>query len=467
MWYSEVNFRRKIVILILVQISIIISSFLITACLEAEKILAGHTINAAGKNRVLASQVEVEMHRLAFGKDASPAITDKSEALGFKIDSDTVTTLASGNIFDKLEALRTNIYSIKQDPALPDNGVVPTPFLFEKKIQKMGEIPDEGVLPMAPRFNDDWQGIADVYDVYYDSIVSLVSEREFTLEDIEETMRVGDDLILRSDILTAKLSDELESFSFQIVVLQIVLGIINVVTHVFLIWMIVRIFKKHAEEKSKKEKFATLGEFAAILAHDMRNPLGTIYNSAKLISKNVKDSKGKTEMDRIDRSINRMSRQIDGVLNYLKEPKLELGSYSIKEMLKASINDIEMPGSIEISLPTDDVTIYCDGKKLEFVFTNLILNAVQAIGGNSGYITISMKEDTPDHIKLSFEDSGEALPEPTDTIFQPLYTTKMHGTGLGLTSCRNIMQAHNGTISARNNPVTFTLTLPKGAGLKK
>ena len=433
----------------MIQIAIIISSFFITAYLEAEKTLAGHMINTAGKNRVLASQVEVELHRIALeGKgtsiSGSPGIIPGAE-----------NDIPDEDIFDKLDALRKNIYSLKHEGVFGTVMPIPT-----ENDSTSDWTLDGRLLPIAPQFDDDWKKIAEKYDVYHNSITVMVSENDYTMLSIEERLRIGDELIVLSDGLTAKLSNGLAAFSFQIILLQIVLAAINVATHVFLILVIIRVFRKAAEKRLEGEKFAALGEFAAILAHDMRNPLGTIYNSAKLVSKNVTDSRSKTEMKRIERSINRMSMQIEGVLSYLKVPRLELDSHSLKEMLQTSIDDVEIPDNIKVNVPADDIMIYCDAKKMEFVFTNLILNAVQAIGTSAGYITISV-ENAPRYITLSLEDSGDAIPEPVDAIFRPLYTTKTHGTGLGLTSCKNVIKAHNGKISARNEPVTFTLELPK------
>ena len=433
------KFRHKIISLILLQIAIIVTSFFVTAYLEAEKTLAGHTINVAGKSRVLTSQVEVALYHLALNYNMQTSMPDPA-ALSSRSDPSTSTMLASDSVLDSLRALKTNIYILKQG----------------------GAVPDYELLPIPPRFNEDWQNVADVYDLYYDSVMSLVTEEDFTVQNIEERMQIGIELIALSDILADKLGGELESFSFQIVVLQVLLGVINVVTHIILIWVIMRIFRRHAKEKNEQEKFVVLGEFASMLAHDMRNPLGTIYNSVKLVSKNIKDGRDKNEIKRINRSIDRMSHQIDGVLNYLKTTKLNLGSHSLKGMLSACINDLKVTRNIKLNLPAEDTTIYCDAKKMEFVFSNLLLNAVQAIGSELGYITITIKEDEADHVTISFEDSGDDITEENmKKIFDPLYTTKMHGTGLGLTSCRNIVGIHGGTISARNNPATFIITLPK------
>ena len=97
---------------------------------------------------------------------------------------------------------------------------------------------------------------------------------------------------------------------------------------------------------------------------------------------------------------------------------------------------------------------------MEFVFANIILNAVQAIGGSTGRITIGVRGGVAES-SVSFENSGPVVGKKNmQRIFEPMFTTKMHGTGLGLTSCRNIVELHSGRITATDGPVTFTIHLP-------
>jgi signal transduction histidine kinase len=103
-----------------------------------------------------------------------------------------------------------------------------------------------------------------------------------------------------------------------------------------------------------------------------------------------------------------------------------------------------------------------DYLKLETVLSNIVINAVQAIG-KIGQITISV-EDKPDGIVISITDSGPGIPEKhLSKIFEPLFTTKPLGTGLGLASCDAIIKSHGGKISVTNNPTTFTIWLPKNS----
>ncbi len=105
--------------------------------------------------------------------------------------------------------------------------------------------------------------------------------------------------------------------------------------------------------------------------------------------------------------------------------------------------------------------IYADEVKLEVVFSNLIRNAVEAIGNDVGSIEIKIQEDEKQVI-VDIIDSGIGIKgNDINQIFEPLYTTKQTGTGLGLVSCKNIVEQHGGKISVKNNPTTFTIRLPK------
>lgn len=437
------KFVHKVTVLIMLQVTVIITSFLVIAYFESQQTHAGHAINVAGKNRVLASQVEIELYHLVLSSSVRGDVPNTQEILNSPVTFGATTTYVPYNVFDALGALETNIYLLKHG----------------------GSASGDKILPMLPQHSEDWQNIADMFEQYYDKVLELASKEDLSVQDIMEVEQVGVRMIVLSDILTEKMSGELEMFSLQMIAMQVLFGIVNVAIHVVMVWLILRIFDRHAKERVEQGKFIMLGEFASVLAHDMRNPLGTIYNSISLISKNITDDRGRKEVNRINRSIKRMSHQIEGVLNYVKTPKLDLESHSLRGMLEACIKDMGIPGNVRLNLPESDATVYCDAKKMEFVFANLILNAVQAIGTVPGHITVAVKEGEPDRITISFENSGDAIPEEhTKKIFEPLYTTKMHGTGLGLTSCRSIIEIHNGTISASNDPVTFTISLPRHGG---
>jgi len=97
---------------------------------------------------------------------------------------------------------------------------------------------------------------------------------------------------------------------------------------------------------------------------------------------------------------------------------------------------------------------------MEIVLINLLLNSIQSIDQNQGTISIRIKQINKNAI-IEIEDSGLGIPEDIiNDIFKPLVTTKQKGTGLGLASCKNIIEQHGGSISFQNNPTVFTVTIP-------
>ncbi|EGP94259.1 Sensor protein [Nitrosarchaeum koreense MY1] len=223
--------------------------------------------------------------------------------------------------------------------------------------------------------------------------------------------------------------------------------------------------KKLAESHAmmKNERLGAIGQLSASMAHDLKNPLATIKTSATIIQKQVINTDPEIEkaMQRMDRAIFRMSHQIDDVLNFVRITPLNLSEKRITDIINESIDLLEIPNNIKLKIIDSDFTILCDVKKLEIVFTNIILNAIQAIGKVEGQIDIK-SQVIDDNIKIEISDSGPKIPsEILDKVFEPLFTTKEKGTGLGLSSCKNIIEQHGGTISAHNNPTTFTIILPK------
>jgi signal transduction histidine kinase len=216
-------------------------------------------------------------------------------------------------------------------------------------------------------------------------------------------------------------------------------------------------------EPEGRNRLVHIGELTSRITHDMRNPLTVIINYSTMIQKNSKNRLDKKSLDQlalIENEARKMYRQMEDVLNYVKLPPLKLQNHSLHDILKKVIENIQTDDDVEIHLPKTNPQIICDIDKLEIVFVNLITNAVEAIGG-TGSITISAKT-TSDDIVIEIEDSGPGIAEDDlGKVFEPLFTTKQTGTGLGLSSCKNIIERHRGTISVTNNPTTFTIRLPR------
>lgn len=215
----------------------------------------------------------------------------------------------------------------------------------------------------------------------------------------------------------------------------------------------------------KAERLSTIGELSGRLAHDLRNPLSVIKISVDLLKQHPADAKISDSiitkrLELIETSVERISHQVDDVLDYVRHSPLKLSTISLRETILGSIDKISIPHNIKIIISDSDVTVNCDQIKIDAVFINIILNSIQAMP-EGGTIEIQIKSNKDD-VVIDFIDSGPGIPfEILDKIFEPLFTTKQKGTGLGLASCKNIVELHGGKISVKNKPTTFTIRLPK------
>lgn len=234
-------------------------------------------------------------------------------------------------------------------------------------------------------------------------------------------------------------------------------------------WLLDTLTKKISDlsrfqtELFRAERFSTIGELSARLAHDMRNPLAIIKNTIEVV-KLKHSSKIPTDLMHmfraIDNASSRIAFQLDEVLNFVRISPLECDEYSLSAILDSAIGKIVIPDTVRINRPQNDVRLFCDMEKIEAVFTNLLMNAIQAME-NSGEITVRFAQ-TKDLVAIEVEDSGLGISENIlDKIFEPLFTTKSHGTGLGLPTVKTIIQQHCGTVQVTSKPTVFSIFIPK------
>ena len=213
----------------------------------------------------------------------------------------------------------------------------------------------------------------------------------------------------------------------------------------------------------KTERLSSIGDLASRLAHDLRNPLSVIKNSIEIMQVKldpIMDEKTSHQMARVGRAVERMTHQIDDVLDYVNVADLQLERHSLATVIESAILNTNVPNYVKVMPPKNSSTVVCDAYKLEIVFSNIINNAVQAMDGE-GEIQVKIQDKKHD-AQVDIIDSGPGIPEDVmPKIFEPLFTTKQVGTGLGLASCKSIIEKHGGTISIRNHPTTFTIKLPK------
>ena len=230
--------------------------------------------------------------------------------------------------------------------------------------------------------------------------------------------------------------------------------------------------REEVEQKTtnllKVERLSTIGQMSAKIAHDLRNPLNVIQNSSEILKIGLEDRLDKKSLDqweRLDRAIYRMSHQLEDVMDYVRLPQLKKKNYPLSMILHDATERIVVPQKITIHPPLHDCVVFCDPEKLGTVFVNLLVNAIQAIEEKEGKITIEISGDADEKFAvITITDTGVGIPgEFLDKIFEPLFTTKRVGTGLGLSSCKSIVEQHRGTITASSvlgSGSRFTIKIP-------
>jgi two-component system sensor histidine kinase HydH len=155
-----------------------------------------------------------------------------------------------------------------------------------------------------------------------------------------------------------------------------------------------------------------------------------------------------------------MANQIDDVLDFVKIQTLHTTRNSILETISLSVAKIKKSAELSINIVGENIESVYDADKLEVVLDNIIMNAVEA-NNERGEVSIRIK-DIKNEIIIEIEDSGSGVPQELMTkIFEPLFTTKQRGTGLGLASCKRIIEQHGGSIYVKTKPSIFSIKLPK------
>jgi len=221
-------------------------------------------------------------------------------------------------------------------------------------------------------------------------------------------------------------------------------------------------------EIHKKQRLAEMGEVVARVAHEMRNPLFGISSSAQILDMELSLDPGqKRLMDSLLSESRRLNKLVEELLESTREVRINKRSVNLINIIDASVGVLDtmlLQKEIRLlrNLPSDERNINADFEKLEQVIINLVTNAIDASPRGSS-IELSVIEINGD-IMVKVADQGEGIPrEIFDKIFDVFYSTKKHGSGLGLPISRNIIEAHGGTLNAVNNPAggaTFTIRLP-------
>lgn len=220
------------------------------------------------------------------------------------------------------------------------------------------------------------------------------------------------------------------------------------------------------------EKLSTLGEMAAVLAHEIRNPLGSIRGTAEILKDDYRPGDPKYEFIDIQiKETERLNRVVEDFLRMARPVPTEMARCSVQSELGTVTllvaNDARERGVTLTREGAEDVIVRGDGEKLRQAFLNIAINALQATP-EGGRLTITnsfnQAAGASGSCEIRFIDSGTGIdPESMPRIFEPFYTTKPDGTGLGLAITRKIIEGHGGSLSVESvvgRGTTVLITLP-------
>lgn len=215
----------------------------------------------------------------------------------------------------------------------------------------------------------------------------------------------------------------------------------------------------------KSEKFATIGRLASSVAHELRNPLAAIKNISYFLSKTevFKDDKSNQMVNMLSSEVLRANKIITDLLDYSKAKKLNKLAVEIDSFMDKAISAVPLTEQIKIVKNVEPFKALIDPDKMTQVLINLISNARDAMPEEGGTITLTAKKEHTMFI-IKVEDNACGMDEETKShLFEPLFTTKLKGIGLGLPIVKEIVESHMGVItvtSKKNVGTTFTIEIP-------
>jgi len=228
------------------------------------------------------------------------------------------------------------------------------------------------------------------------------------------------------------------------------------------------------QEAVRQERLAALGGMAAVLAHEIRNPLGAIKGLAQFLGEKQAADPSQMEMTQtIAQEATRLERLVNDLLSYARPRPPDRQPTAVPgvlgEVVRLVLPAAEAGGVVcRLDVPAEVPPIAADPEQLKQLFGNLALNALQAIpkGGKLTFVVRSPdgKGGPRRAVEVAVDDTGAGIPAADlPRVFEPFYTTRTKGTGLGLAICKQIVEAHGGAIRvARTGPegTTILVTLP-------
>ena len=228
--------------------------------------------------------------------------------------------------------------------------------------------------------------------------------------------------------------------------------------------------KRLEEELRRSERLAAIGQASAVLGHDLRNPLGAISNAAFYLSTRLKDADPSVQRSiaLIQEQVRACENIIAEILEFARPREAEMAPVDVNSLVQGVMRQTAIPENIQVTTHLDASCseVQGDVDMLRRALANLVTNAVQAMpDGGSLEITTREREGV---VELEVKDTGIGIPpENLERIFEPLFTTKSRGTGLGLPQVKYAMERHEGEVVVKSEAgqgTTFILRIPLRGG---
>ncbi len=214
-------------------------------------------------------------------------------------------------------------------------------------------------------------------------------------------------------------------------------------------------YKLEAEDRlRRRERLATIGQLAASIGHDLRNPLSVVESSLYILRRRMQDDeRALRHVERIGQQVDECDAIITRLLDMARNQPPRRDRIEAAVLFEQAIASARIPDTFTVERRgLDGLDLWIDAGLIKQALINLLINAVQAQRGGQGRIRISAEQDD-EYVTLAVADAGPGFDSHTlPIIFEPLVTTKVSGTGLGLALVKSVVERHGGHVSADNLP---------------
>jgi len=228
----------------------------------------------------------------------------------------------------------------------------------------------------------------------------------------------------------------------------------------------------HQREMEQSGHLVAVGEMVGVISHELRNPLAGIRSAIQVLVAQAEEGGNREVLKHLDAATQRLDSMLGSTLDLLRPNRMVVEFTDLNEALEQALFFIQRDRRRGVELKMEQAAnlplIHIDREQIQQVFLNLALNALQAMG-NEGRLTITTAEVAGPRgraLAVRFTDTGPGIPPPLrEQIFEPLFTTRPDGTGLGLSTSKRIVTRHGGTLTVASEVgkgSTFTVTLPLG-----